>query len=551
MSGRRESARTVTWLMLAASTAGCQLIAGLGDAHIEGEGGASPGAGGAMSASSGGGQGPVTTGPSTGTHHPTTSSSSSSAGATGGGGAATGGGASTGAGAGAVSTAVGTGGAAESTSVGVGGAGGACPSGQADCGFGCVDTTTNHAHCGSSCNACAAAEACENAACAAVAPQHAVVGTVFGDDGGDVVISAVSIDSNHVNFAGATTLSAFSFATPGPFFGQTSLTLGSPTFSRLDNCSGANVVSLASPDVEYVGTDQGVCEFDGVNMADIATGLKTAVAVVGQDVGFASLSDVGRIVDDGSNTIDIEVALDTPLPSPVVIAPAGQSQFLLGSSVANQTEVLGTTPQGMGDTNALMIGMTWSQLSLGETFVRSFGGSAGDHATTTAVAVRLGGGWFAAGKYSGNLAFGSPCPTLSAPTGAMFVALLDPTTGDCVWAKSFGGGGETPRALAVTQGGLVLVGDSTSASLNLGGQNLTVPAPLFLLELDDTGAYKYSYAYGLGAHALATSMVPDASGTSVWIGGWFSDPQLTINDITFNGSMSGRKRGFLVQLAVP
>ncbi|GAB3582078.1 T9SS type A sorting domain-containing protein [Hymenobacter daeguensis] len=155
------------------------------------------------------------------------------------------------------------------------------------------------------------------------------------------------------------------------------------------------------------------------------------------------------------------------------------------------------------------------------------------HACTTDAA----GNVWVAGNFQGTVSFGTT--TLSSTSGFDidgFVAKWSPVTGTFVWAQQLRGiYEEHVLGVAVAGGNVYVAGDFSSPTVSCGTVSIANTGGTqrssdgFLVKLADagpTGTCQWVQDIGGVSGDLATAVA--ASGSSVYVTGWFSDPILTV-----------------------
>jgi hypothetical protein len=120
----------------------------------------------------------------------------------------------------------------------------------------------------------------------------------------------------------------------------------------------------------------------------------------------------------------------------------------------------------------------------------------GDNTSETgrAVTVDAAGNIYIVGDFGGTMKFGSTAPLIASGTD-IFVAKLDPA-GKPVWAKQLGAGGaHRADSIARDLGGNLVIAGTTDTATDFGG-GTALPAGIFVVKLDATGAYLWSKTYG-------------------------------------------------------
>lgn len=129
---------------------------------------------------------------------------------------------------------------------------------------------------------------------------------------------------------------------------------------------------------------------------------------------------------------------------------------------------------------------------------------------------------FIAGRLGDVTAFGNGCAAL--PAG-MFVAKLDPS-GMCLWSRHYGGDEESPIPSLAWQPGTdeIILAGSVRANLSIGGQTLLHMggADVFVAKLDATnGDAIWAKMYGDAADQTCNGVAVDSNG-SIFITGGFT-----------------------------
>jgi len=142
------------------------------------------------------------------------------------------------------------------------------------------------------------------------------------------------------------------------------------------------------------------------------------------------------------------------------------------------------------------------------------------------VAVLPGGDLVFVGHTSSPLALGGACGSVGPVTAGsdIVIARIDDHSGDCVWARRYGGPGQDePRALAVDALGNLYVTGLVSSAVSLGGTTLTYAgdSDLFFASYTPAGAHVWSHAHGSTGYD---------SGIGVAVDG---------DDVLFTGAFSG------------
>jgi hypothetical protein len=155
-----------------------------------------------------------------------------------------------------------------------------------------------------------------------------------------------------------------------------------------------------------------------------------------------------------------------------------------------------------------------------------------------------------AGYFSGTLTVGTVTLT-SAGSRDIFVAKYSPTTGTYVWAQRAGGpGGEEIYGLAVSGANIYIAGFYGSAAV-FGSTSLPGGNGLsgYVAKLTDAGSsaaftWAKSLEDGIGSAYLTSLAV---NGSSLYLGGDYSGPSLTVAGGTLTGNTSGDD-GFVVKI---
>lgn len=183
---------------------------------------------------------------------------------------------------------------------------------------------------------------------------------------------------------------------------------------------------------------------------------------------------------------------------------------------------------------------------------RSFATAADEAAT--AVAASPDGGVIVAGYFTADLMMGN---TLLPGQGGSdaFVAKLDGTTGDVVWAVKRGyAGNQVPRALAVTAAGSVLVigsfsgfFDCVNGACGFAAVESAGGMDAFVLELDPDGAELAHARFGGTGDDFAAAITLDGAGHAVIAGDFVSS--VPIGAMTLATSGLGDRDVFVATLA--
>jgi hypothetical protein len=513
------------------------------------------------------------------------STSSSTSSATGTGGSSAGGG-------------PGSGGFGASSSSGVGGSGGAgggvvCGPGKSHCPGAdppCVDEDTDSQHCGDCNHSCASTEACAGGSCFMPTPLMIDSPSQLTHLNGDYVATGLSVQVNGSQLAVGGTLSGADVlglgngvTNPNGFvwLTQTSPTIIDDGFTAicqgLKNCgmsAGAQVagdVALgAAGKIQLVG-DFGVASFDGLTFLGVDASLP------GTGIGL-NTDNGGQLAVGALDKVTL-VALNMGQPGgvasgwPISFMPSGKvdtpvriarvaGDVIVAGGIDGPGNVhldnLSATVQG--DREAFLA--AFSDDLTNPRWFRTFPGSSHGLATITAIALDSpnGSDVYVLGRFQGSIDLVSSfCGKLVAPAGVtrMFAARfsLSPSPEACSWAKSFGGdpgdagaGIDTPVAISAIGSNVAIVGSTTSTHANFGGQDLAVPAPLFLLVLDGgTGAHLVSMAWQ-GATTMTTGHPAGVGSQSddLWIAGTYAGGDFT--DLTLTPADPAKNSAYLFHI---
>ena len=162
----------------------------------------------------------------------------------------------------------------------------------------------------------------------------------------------------------------------------------------------------------------------------------------------------------------------------------------------------------------------------------------------TALAVDATGNVYVAGNFSSyNLTFGAGGPRLfnSSAENEAFVAKLDGTTRQWLWARRAGGtGSDGINKLAMNAAGeLYVAGASRSPMADYGSFTLTAPTgPLaqvgtFLAKLTSSGTWLWARVVGEGENLSISQVVPDSQG-NIYLGGNFRAPAVRFGTTTLS-----------------
>ncbi|QIL77528.1 T9SS type A sorting domain-containing protein [Hymenobacter sp. HDW8] len=177
------------------------------------------------------------------------------------------------------------------------------------------------------------------------------------------------------------------------------------------------------------------------------------------------------------------------------------------------------------------------------------GGVGADEAKTLAI---NGTSIYVGGFFSSpTVSFGSLSLThANAGTKDMFVVKLrdEGSSSSFVWAQQAGGGGEDiAEGLAVSGQSVYAVGSYTSAVAQFDGTSLTntvantsISADGFVVKITDAGtAGSFAWALRCGGDRLDYANSIAASGTSVYVGGFFSSPTVGFGSLSLTNVSAG------------
>lgn len=181
-------------------------------------------------------------------------------------------------------------------------------------------------------------------------------------------------------------------------------------------------------------------------------------------------------------------------------------------------------------------------------WAKSFGGGFDDNAT--AIAIDGSGNSYVVGNFiSSTMVCGTTTLTNSA-FGDLFIVKLD-VTGNFVWAKNFGDGGNTV-ATAVTvdaTGNIHIAGFYNSATLTIGTYTLTTFGndDAFVAKLDANGNVLWAKSFGDNLAENANGITTDPSGNS-YITGFYKSTNLTVGSTTLSNASPASADIFLVKM---
>ncbi len=429
----------------------------------------------------------------------------------------------------------------------------------------CVDETSDPQHCGSCSKKCLSTEACVHEVCQAPTAVDTDYAKQLMSANGDFQASGMSVSESASALAVGGVLAGTNpfndgkpVAKPDPFVWLTQLSIlptdvGFEAVCHAKNdCGSVNSQQLPGDIVvndaqgsQLVG-NFGVASFDhltllGVDATCPGAGLGLS-SDTGAELAIGDLSNV-KLVSPSSSGGPATVHHGWPLTfvpsdavkSPLrVVRPAGDVLFAGGVGHGSVTfGGFGVTVQAKREAFLALY-----ENSGDRQWFRTFRGSSGGVAEVTGLATD-GSNAYLVGTVQGSIDFESSfCGKLTAPAGStrMFAASLDLSGSpeSCNWATLFGSedGVDTPVGIAPLQDGdVAIVGSTTATHASFGGQALAVPAPLFLLILDNgTGAHRYSWTWGNDSAMQATGQpvgVASTDDSDLWIAGWYTGGSMT------------------------
>ena len=182
-------------------------------------------------------------------------------------------------------------------------------------------------------------------------------------------------------------------------------------------------------------------------------------------------------------------------------------------------------------------------------FVAKFS-SEGDHvwskaldgaSYTQAVSISVGsdGGVYAAGRFAGSwIDCGGGQVVNPSPSKKSAFALKLDSNGNHLWSKAFGGDGDdSANSIAVApDGGVLLVGEFKSGTINFGGDDLVNADPgwndVFIARLHSDGSHAWSSRFGGTEDDAVAAAAVDKDG-NVFVDGYFNSPFVNLggNDL--------------------
>jgi hypothetical protein len=292
----------------------------------------------------------------------------------------------------------------------------------------------------------------------------------------------------------------------------------------------------------------------GTAYTSVGTFTTPPLAVPGAPTGVAAVRGAGEAVVSFTAPLSnggAAIMSYTVTASPSGLTATGTSSPITITGLTNGTSytftVTATNSVGAGSASSASSAITPTAGSLaGVTFSNTGSGST---AEAKATAVDAAGNIYLTGYFSYGDATSFSIGGVTLPkigTRDAWVAKLD-STRTVVWAKNFGGSGASTQGYGIavdTAGNVYLAGDFGRANLTTPALTIVGEYDAFALKLDSSGTTIWARNFGgSGAYVTGSGIAVDPIG-NVYLGGNFSDGNLTTLALT----MLGRRDAFAIKL---